>query len=148
MISAGFMLEHWRMAIMVTSEVLAALDAAARAAHPSEACGILLGEHAPPDERITAIMPAANIHPDPATHFEIDPQTLIAAHRTARAGGLLVAGYYHSHPTGPAAPSATDQALAARDGRIWAIIASNGDIGIWRDGPDGFAALSFARIES
>lgn len=115
------------------------MRAAAAAAHPHEACGILLGE----GNRITAARPAANVHPTPATHFEIDPRALIDAHRAARAGGAEVVGYFHSHPTGPAAPSATDRACAAGDGKVWAILACK-DITFWKDGEAGFTALSFA----
>jgi len=132
------------MEIVLTSEVHTALIAAARAAHPLEACGILLGK----GRRITAARPARNVHASPRTHFEIDPQALIDAHRAARApGGCQVLGYYHSHPQGPAAPSATDRAEASGDGRIWAIIAGE-DVRLWRDGGAGFAALSFTIIES
>jgi proteasome lid subunit RPN8/RPN11 len=132
------------MDIVVSSEVHAALIAAARAAHPLEACGVLLGR----GDLITAAVPAANVHPSPHTHFEIDPAALIAAHRAARApGALQIIGYYHSHPHGPAAPSSTDQAMAAGDGRVWAIIAQGG-IGFWRDGDGGFTPLSFALCES
>jgi desampylase len=132
------MLWHWGMDIMLTSEVLTTLIAAAREAHPREACGILTGAH----NRITAVIPAANIHRTPETHFEIEPQALIDAHRAARATGApQVIGYYHSHPSGPPEPSATDQADAARDGRIWAIVAGD-EVRLWRDGPDGFEPIS------
>ncbi len=130
------------MEIVLTSEVHAALIAAARAAHPLEACGILLGE----GTRIAAAVSARNIHPSPHTHFEIDPAALIAAHRAARAGGHQVLGYYHSHPHGAPAPSATDRACASGDGRIWAIIAGD-DFRLWRDGDEGFTPLSFALID-
>ncbi len=116
------------------------MRAAAAAAHPHEACGILLGDGA----RIIHVLETRNVHPAPATHFEIDSQALIDAHRAARVGGSAVIGYFHSHPTGPAAPSATDRACAARDGRIWAILAG-ADIAFWKDGEQGFAALSFTR---
>jgi proteasome lid subunit RPN8/RPN11 len=114
------------------------MRAHAAAALPHEACGILLGE----GERITEARPAANVHASPQTHFAIDPQALIDAHRAARAGGPQVVGYYHSHPIGPAAPSATDRALAAGDGRVWAILAG-ADARFWRDGEAGFTALPF-----
>ncbi|MGY6635617.1 MAG: Mov34/MPN/PAD-1 family protein [Erythrobacter sp.] len=132
------------MDIVLTSKVHAALLEAARGAYPLEACGLLLGAGA----RITAARPARNVHPNPHTHFEIDPQALIDAHRAARAPGApQVLGYYHSHPTGPAQPSATDRAMAAGDGRIWAIIAGE-EVALWRDGDAGFAALSFGLCES
>ncbi len=130
------------MDIEVTSLALAAMRAHAAAARPHEACGILLGE----GRRITAAREAANVHPAPATHFEIDPQALIDAHRAARSGGAQVVGYYHSHPAGPATPSATDRASAAGDGRVWAIIAPGhpaDDVTFWEDGGQGFTALSF-----
>jgi proteasome lid subunit RPN8/RPN11 len=130
------------MDVEVTSAALTAMRAAAAAAHPREACGILLGEGA----HIVAAREAANVHPSPETHFEIDPQALIDAHRAARSGGPQVIGYFHSHPRGPAAPSATDRASAAGDGRVWAIIAPEhpaADVKFWEDGEQGFTPLSF-----
>ncbi|WP_435203044.1 M67 family metallopeptidase [Qipengyuania sp. 902] len=120
------------------SDLEAALLAEAEQAHPNECCGILLGE----GERIDDILPAANVHPHPATHFEIDPQTLIDAHRAARAGDPQVVGYYHSHPNGRAEPSATDAAMTAGDGMVWAIIAA-GRVAFWRSGDAGFEALPY-----
>lgn len=110
----------------------------AQLAAPLECCGLLLGE----GSIITEARPARNVHLSPQTHFEIDPQALIDAHRAERAGGPQVLGYYHSHPRGPAEPSATDRAMAARDGRLWAIVGHNGAIGLWYDGKHGFEALS------
>lgn len=131
------------MELKVTRDALTTMRAAAAAAHPQEACGLMLGEGA----RIIAARETANVHPAPATHFDIDPQALINAHRAARAGGAQVLGYFHSHPTGAAEPSATDRAMAAHDGRIWAIIAGD-EVRLWRDGDGGFVALSFTIIES
>ena len=131
------------MDIAVTSQVLDAMERAARAAHPREACGILLGEGG----WITQFIETANVHGTPETHFEIDPQALIDAHRHMRAGGPELLGYFHSHPKGAPAPSQTDSAMAARDGRIWAI-SGKGDLRFWRDEADGFAALSYSIQES
>ena len=129
------------MAIEVSSEVLAAMVCQTEKAHPAEACGILLGE----GERIVEALPAANVHATPETHFEVDPQALVDAHRASRQGGPQVLGYYHSHPKGVAEPSATDRATAAGDGSIWAIIAGD-DVAFWRDGESGFAKLSYREI--
>jgi proteasome lid subunit RPN8/RPN11 len=126
------------MQVCITAPALAAMIEAARRAHPAEACGLLLGN----DGTVTIAQPAANIAAEPLRHFDIDPAALIAAHRAARAGGPAVLGYFHSHPTGPAAPSATDAALAAHDGRIWAIVARDA-VTMWRDGPSGFNPLSY-----
>ncbi len=131
------------MDIEVTSQALTTMRAAAAAGHPHEVCGLLLGEGA----RIIAARVARNVHPTPATHFDIDPQALIDAHRAARAGGPQVLGYFHSHPTGDPVPSMTDRVSASGDGRIWAIIAGH-DVRFWRDDIAGFAALSLCLIES
>ena len=130
------------MASEVTSGVIATLLEEATKAHPAECCGLLLGEGG----RISQAVPAANVHPSPESHFEIDPSALIAAHRGAREGGPQVLGYYHSHPNGRADPSATDRAAASGDGRIWAIIA-NQTVLVWRDGPDGFEALPLRVVD-
>ncbi len=121
----------------MTSQALGAMRAHAAAAHPHEACGILLGE----GTCITGAIETRNVHPSPHTHFEIDPQALIDAHRAARAGGPEVIGYYHSHPTGEAAPSATDRACASGDGKVWAILGGGDAVTLWRDGEQGFTAL-------
>jgi proteasome lid subunit RPN8/RPN11 len=131
------------MEIKLTRAVANALVDEAAAAHPLEACGLLLGG----EDGVVAIQPCANVAPDPARHFEIDPAALIAAHRGERAGGMGGLGYYHSHPTGLCQPSPTDAAMAAHDGRVWAIVAG-GRIGWWRDGDDGFEELSTRLIES
>ena len=121
----------------MTREAVDRLLREADCAYPDEACGLLLGR----DGRLEWVVPARNVHPDPSLHFEIDPQALIDAHRAARGRGPAVIGYYHSHPVGPAEPSATDRAAAAGDGRIWAII-GGGEVRFWRDGDEGFVALS------
>ena len=130
------------MAVDVTREVIAALEEAALAAFPCEACGILLGC----DARITGFVPAANVHASPETHFEIDPQALVDAHRAARAGGPQVLGYFHSHPRGEPEPSATDRAQSPRDGRIWAIMGRDA-LRFWEDAPQGFRELSYSAID-
>ena len=117
----------------------AAVLAAAGSAHPREVCGLLLGD----GKAITLARPTANVHPTPETHFEIDPQALIDAHRAEREGGLKVMGYFHSHPTGAPHPSQTDRAMSAGDGKVWAIVAGD-EIKFWKDAPEGFEALSYA----
>lgn len=127
------------MLITINRQAHALMLSAANAAHPHEACGLLFGT----TSRIEHAVPATNVAPDPAMHFEVDPAALIAAHRAARDDGPEVIGYFHSHPNGLARPSATDVASAARDGRVWIIIA-DGAITCWCDGPEGFEPLSYA----
>ena len=131
------------MALVVTRQAIDRIFAAAAAAHPLECCGLLLGE----GDHIREARPAANVHPEPARFFEIDPQALIDAHRDARsgasAGGPVLVGYYHSHPLGPPEPSATDRAHGTGDGRVWAIV-GEGTVAFWRDAKEGFELLSYS----
>ena len=121
------------MDLTVTSGAMATLLAKSARAAPEECCGLLLGAGA----RITEAMPAGNVAEDRLTRFEIDPMALLAAHKAARAGGLQVLGYYHSHPAGHPVPSATDCEHASGDARVWAIV-SGEEVGWWRDGEGGF----------
>ncbi|MEM6476232.1 MAG: M67 family metallopeptidase [Pseudomonadota bacterium] len=125
-------------ALLIADEAIQAIRSATRNAHPREACGLLLGQGA----RVTAFVETRNTHPAPETHFEIDAQALIDAHRAEREGGPQVLGYFHSHPRGEPCPSETDQASSAKDGKVWAI-AAGGEVMFWRDEPDGFHALSY-----
>lgn len=124
------------MELIVGPDICDCLLDRARAAYPREACGLLLGQGL----HITAIVATANVHPTPETHFEIDPQALVDAHRAARAGGAQVLGYYHSHPQGPPAPSATDITMASGDGRVWAIVGQDA-VRWWRDTANGFVTV-------
>jgi len=127
------------MDIRVSRPVLEALFDEAARAMPEECCGLLLGRAGAIEES----RPAANIAEERLRRFEIDPQALVDAHRAARVGGPHVVGYYHSHPSGPAAPSPTDRAQAAHDGSVWAIIGESG-VTFWRDEEAGFVPLSYA----
>ena len=126
------------MILKVTQSVLDSLVLSATHANPRECCGILVGEPG----RITGAIASANVHLSPETHFEIDPQALIDAHRAAREGGPQIVGYYHSHPNGLARPSATDAEQSAGDGAVWAIIAA-GRVTFWRAGGGTFTALPY-----
>lgn len=130
------------MTVEVTRDAIEAMERAASAASPNEACGILLGKR----HKITRAVETRNVHSAPETHFEIDPQALIDAHRAARAGGPEIVGYFHSHPSGEPTPSQTDQDMAAGDGAIWAICA-NETVGFYRSGKEGFEPLPIILIE-
>ena len=127
------------MTLALARGLISRLLAEAERALPEEACGLLLGSGA----RIEQIVPARNVHCAPQTHFEIDPQALVAAYRSARQGGPGVLGYYHSQPGGPAEPSATDRAMAPGDGSIWAIVGQGG-VTFWRNDEGAFAKLSYS----
>ena len=120
------------MAVRISRTLLNAILADAALGRDVERCGLLLGS---PDH-IREIRFAANVAPDPARHFELDPSVLLAAHKAARAGGLQIVGHYHSHPSGQAVPSATDARCALADGSLWLLVAGE-DAALWRAGEAG-----------
>lgn len=121
--------------------VVELIQRAADDAAPREACGLLFGEGG----AIDAASIAANVAENPLIHFEIDPAALFAAIRAERAGGPVLAGYWHSHPSGDATPSATDAAMAAPDGKLWLIVASGAVTG-WQAVANGSHHGRFAPL--
>jgi proteasome lid subunit RPN8/RPN11 len=110
--------------LILPESLRAQLLAAARAALPSECCGLLEGVRDGGTVTITALHPAANVSPAPATGFEIDPAAHFALQRALRGTGRQIIGCYHSHPNGRAEPSARDRAGSCENGWVWLIIAT------------------------
>ena len=102
------------------------LAAEATAAYPRECCGVIIGRREAGRREagrrevnrkvVTEIAPVDNIQPEAIRdYFEMHPKQLSAIEdRVAKADGLDVLGYYHSHPDHPARPSPRDLE-AARD---------------------------------
>ena len=81
------------------------------AAYPDECCGVLIGEADGTGNKFAKRAAAIhNAREDDARHhrFLIAPEDLLRAEQSARASGLEVIGFYHSHPDHPATPSAYD----------------------------------------
>ncbi len=153
-------------ALIIGGSLRTAMAAAARAAYPEECCGLLVGRYLPADGagtgarwQVTRVVPAANRHPQPRRHFEVDPVTHIALlrqlrEREAAEGEIeILLGHYHSHPEAAALPSASDLAQANDPTLIWVIIGpvqgGAPDVTAWRviprpAGPAGFEPLPFA----
>lgn len=109
--------------IVFQSADLAAVERQAQAAVPFEACGLLEGTIQGGDYKVTGIHPSKNVAPDPAERFEVDPRLLLRLQKDLRDGPTEMVGIYHSHPRGPALPSATDLALAWQPELVWVITA-------------------------
>ena len=87
----------------------------AREALPHEACGLLLGTRAEKRFELHTLRPSKNLHPHSEDRFLIDPLDYGRAEKYClkhTAENLSVLGFYHSHPHGPAQPSAIDLADA------------------------------------
>lgn len=106
------------MGVRISRPLLDAIIAHVASVPEREVCGLLFGD----DGLIADALPTANVHPDPARHFEVDPAALIAAHKHARDGGPRLIGAYHSHPSGSAQAS-TEDAQSAENGQLCLILA-------------------------
>lgn len=134
------------MGVRFSMSVLDAVRDAARAASPRECCGLLLSKK--PGETVDAIVEARNLADNPERRFEVDPATLLAAHRASRAGGPAIVGCYHSHPSGPPAPSLTDAAMADPTLPLW-LICGGADqaLRLWRIGSHDGTHARFDPVE-
>jgi proteasome lid subunit RPN8/RPN11 len=103
--------------MVVDSAVIDAIVAHARATAPAECCGLLLGRAG----EVLASRPTRNAAEEPTRRFLIDPKDHVDGRREARARGLEVIGFYHSHPNGAAEPSVTDLAEATYPDHLYAI---------------------------
>ena len=80
------------------------------AAYPEECCGMLLGKEQDGRKVLADIVPLNNAHEDsPRNRFLILPEDFVRSEREARARGLDILGFYHSHPDHPARPSDYDR---------------------------------------
>ena len=79
--------------------------------YPYECCGLLLGSFGTDGLTLVArIYPISNAREEQAkrNRFLILPEELMRGERYAKAKGLDVVGFYHSHPDHPAVPSQYD----------------------------------------
>ena len=116
-----------------------AVVAHARDAAPAECCGLLVGS----PSVIMSAVPARNLADSPS-RFLIDPQDHIRARRIARAAGLDVVGFYHSHPRSAPEPSPADVAEASYPNHLYLIVGLAGeaaDVRLYR-----FTGESFERV--
>jgi proteasome lid subunit RPN8/RPN11 len=90
-----------------------ALRAHGEETYPNECCGVLLGKSENQMNEVRSLVRAGNTRTDSAhNRYNIAPVELIRIQRQARAQGLDIVGFYHSHPDHPAQWSTTDFAEA------------------------------------
>ncbi|SEH13171.1 Proteasome lid subunit RPN8/RPN11, contains Jab1/MPN metalloenzyme (JAMM) motif [Natronorubrum sediminis] len=123
-------------ALVLPSEIRETILERARAESPEEICGIFGGEYddAPGGtSRVRSHYPTENVAESPRTRYRIDPEAQLEAFERLEDAGEEIVGFYHSHPRGTLAPSATDVAAATWPDRSYLIVSlSPLEIGSWR----------------
>lgn len=114
------------MALILSSKHLDTIRGHGAREYPNECCGVMLGAANGAHKEVREIVPLANLRHDPKraqellpldepgreserNRFLIDPLEQLKVEKGARARGLEVLGYYHSHPDHPARPSEYDR---------------------------------------
>ncbi len=101
---------------------------------PNEACGLLGGAA----DSVSMVLPVTNVEASPV-RYRMDPQEQIHALYLLEDRGVNLIGVYHSHPSGPSYPSATDQEPSASPELIQLI---------WSSSSPGWGCRAFLIDES
>ena len=98
------------MSIVLTKELEEAIRLHGEETYPNECCGFILGKANGRDRTVSELLRADNEREDEEQYhrFLIPPETYMKGDKTARAKGLDIIGFYHSHPNAPAHPSQYD----------------------------------------
>jgi proteasome lid subunit RPN8/RPN11 len=135
------------------AELLDRIRAHGRAAYPEECCGVMIGrlDRATGRTDVVRLVAEENQREDEHRHnrYLISPQSVLRADREARAAGLAIVGYYHSHPDHPSRPSDFDRDHAWPDQSYLIVAVADGkpaSVQSWRLRDDR-SAFDEERIE-
>lgn len=112
---------------------MAEMRAHVHACLPEEACGLLGGRFDGTKATVKVVIPVENVLHSPV-RFRMDPREQLQAFNRLDDLGLELVGIFHSHPTGPDAPSATDLAEFYYPGVAFLI---------WSPGAEGWQLRAF-----
>ena len=95
--------------LQISEELAARIRAHGVETYPHECCGAILGTD-DGDRAVRDLMPLQNRRDDsPRNRFEVTPDDVRLAEKTASEKKLDLIGWYHSHPDAPARPSEFDR---------------------------------------
>jgi proteasome lid subunit RPN8/RPN11 len=95
--------------LQISEELAARIRAHGIETYPHECCGAILGTD-DSDRIVRDLMPLQNRRDDsPRNRFEVTPDDVRMAEKTATDKKLDLIGWYHSHPDAPARPSEFDR---------------------------------------
>ena len=111
--------------VRLSTAQLQAIERAAEAAYPEEACGLLVGRAEPGGAwQVRTVEASANVAEPPRTRrFEVDPKLRLRLEHELRESPDSIVGVYHSHPNGSAEPSETDISMIFEPEMVWLITA-------------------------
>ena len=96
--------------LKLTEALAAQIRAHGVETYPHECCGAILGTDDEGARTVRDLMPLQNRRDDsPRNRFEVTPDDVRLAEKTAAAKNLDLIGWYHSHPDAPARPSEFDR---------------------------------------
>jgi proteasome lid subunit RPN8/RPN11 len=96
--------------LVIRPSDLEAIGRHGEATFPEECCGFLIGHTREETTVVERLLPVENERQDSRhNRYVIEPETVLKAHKEARAAGADVVGYYHSHPDHPSRPSDFDR---------------------------------------
>lgn len=99
--------------LKISEDLLSRIGGHGAETYPHECCGALLGLEGEAGREVVKLLPLPNRRDDsPRNRFELAPDDVRLADKTARETGLDLLGWYHSHPDAPARPSEFDRAHA------------------------------------
>lgn len=97
------------MSLAILGPEMAKIREHARGAYPEECCGVLLGKEVSGRKLVAEARELENARCDSRRdRFLISDGVVLENERYARAQGLEILGFYHSHPDHPAQPSQYD----------------------------------------
>jgi proteasome lid subunit RPN8/RPN11 len=95
--------------LQISEELAARIRAHGIETYPHECCGAILGTD-DSDRIVRDLMPLQNrCNDSPRNRFEVTPDDVRMAEKTATDKKLDLIGWYHSHPDAPARPSEFDR---------------------------------------
>ncbi len=131
--------------ILIRAGALAEIQSHAVGEYPLECCGLLWGR----GKVIEGVVRTRNVRRS-GKEFEIAPRELIDFMKAIRGDSRDFLGIYHSHPGGPAVPSAKDAAeFHYRETSYWIVSLQDGqaETRCYRWAEDGFRWAPHRRLD-
>lgn len=97
------------MTLRLPSALVGPIQQYGEQAYPAECCGVLAGRVSEDGSKeVVRLVPAVNRRTDDPHRYLIAPDDLRRLEPELKREGLVIVGYYHSHPDHPPVPSAFD----------------------------------------